>query len=209
MTGDLTMRGRISEFAAAARWLEQLAVPITIEPGNHDMPYVNLVERFVDPYRRYRRVEQAIRRDFVLDAAALISLRTTARAQLRRNWSWGIVRGRGLTATLREVREAPVGKAVIVACHHPLVDPRNLRSEGRTAGGMAALRALAEAGVTAVLSGHVHDPFDIVWEEESRSIRLIGAGTLSERLRSTRPSFNSLALSRSGIEVEVRTMPGA
>ena len=51
ITGDLTMRARHREFAAACRWIQGLEVPVTVEIGNHDMPYFNLIERFVDPYR--------------------------------------------------------------------------------------------------------------------------------------------------------------
>src|SRR4051812_42090198 len=40
-TGDLTMRARSREFAAATDWLKSLGVPVTIEPGNHDLPYFN------------------------------------------------------------------------------------------------------------------------------------------------------------------------
>ena len=39
MTGDLTMRARRHEFDAGARWLQGLGVPVTVEPGNHDVPY--------------------------------------------------------------------------------------------------------------------------------------------------------------------------
>ena len=55
-TGDLTQRARSREFEAATRFLESLPVPVTIEPGNHDLPYFNLFERFVRPYRRYGRL---------------------------------------------------------------------------------------------------------------------------------------------------------
>ena len=57
ITGDLTMRARHREFAAACRWIRALEAPVTVEVGNHDMPYFNLVERFVAPYRRFRAIE--------------------------------------------------------------------------------------------------------------------------------------------------------
>src|ERR1700709_1691320 len=53
-TGDLTMRARHGEYAAAAAWLGALAAPVMVEPGNHDLPYFNLIERFTAPYARYR-----------------------------------------------------------------------------------------------------------------------------------------------------------
>ena len=43
ITGDLTMRARHREFAAASAWIAALDVPVTVEVGNHDMPYFNLV----------------------------------------------------------------------------------------------------------------------------------------------------------------------
>ena len=49
-TGDLTMRARSREFAAAGAWLAGLGVPVTIEPGNHDLPYFNPFKRLLNPY---------------------------------------------------------------------------------------------------------------------------------------------------------------
>jgi hypothetical protein len=67
------------------------------------------------------------------------------------------------------------------------------------------LAALARAGADAVLSGHVHDAFDMTIDVEGLPVRMIGAGTLSTRLRSSPPSFNRLEWSRAnGLAVEVR-----
>ena len=38
ITGDLTMRARHREFAAACDWIAALDVPVTVEVGNHDLP---------------------------------------------------------------------------------------------------------------------------------------------------------------------------
>jgi hypothetical protein len=59
--------------------------------------------------------------------------------------------------------------------------------------------------VSAVLSGHVHDPFDLTKETANGPIRMIGAGTLSLRTRSTPPSFNELMIEGSAVHVKVRT----
>jgi hypothetical protein len=65
---------------------------------------------------------------------------------------------------------------------------------------------LVEAGADAVLSGHVHDAFDIAHHDAGRVVRLIGAGTLSERVRATPPSFNEIRVGAKGLEVTARTM---
>jgi hypothetical protein len=62
---------------------------------------------------------------------------------------------------------------------------RPARGKALTRGGTRALAALAKRGVLAVLSGHVHDAFDIEQPTEHGPVRMIGAGTLSQRLRAT------------------------
>jgi hypothetical protein len=53
-TGDLTMRGTSREFDAAADYLAALAAPVSVEPGNHDMPYYwELATRLRHPFRRF------------------------------------------------------------------------------------------------------------------------------------------------------------
>jgi predicted phosphodiesterase len=93
---------------------------------------------------------------------------------------------------------------VLVTAHHPLVEA-NTRGRALTKGGERALAALAGAGVSAVLSGHVHDPFDLIKDTVNGSIRMIGAGTLSLRIRSTPPSFNELTIKDGQVQVKVRT----
>ena len=133
-----------------------------------------------------------------MPGVTIIPLKTTARAQLRSNWSWGVVGRRGLARSLALLDAAPAGHVKLVACHHPLLDQPGLKSAGRTAKGPQALAALAQAGAHAVLSGHVHSPFDFDIETGGTNIRVIGAGTLSERLREDAPSFNELRIDADG-----------
>ncbi|TKD50034.1 metallophosphoesterase family protein [Sphingomonas baiyangensis] len=205
MTGDLTQSARLGEFEAAAAWLESLAVPTTVEVGNHDLPVYNPLRRLFMPYRRYRTLEKLIERPIELAGVSIVPLRTTARVQLRLNWSKGYVAGDALAETLAAIAEVPAGDTVLVTAHHPLVDA-GTRTEARTRGGTAALAALADAGAHAVLTGHVHDPFDIAHEVAGRSVRLIGAGTLSERVRATRPSFNEIRIADGKIETIAHMM---
>lgn len=203
-TGDLTMRARSAEFAAAQAWLQALGVPVTIEPGNHDLPYYNPVARLLVPYRRYRAVERAIERPLALSGVQLVPLKTTARLQLR-SLAWGRVSRSGLPEAVRQLREKPEGAVAIVAVHHPLARA-GFEGHGDTRRGEAALAALAEAGADVVLSGHVHDPFDAMWQAGGHAVRLVGAGTLSRRLRSTPPSFNELRVESGRLDVSLREL---
>lgn len=203
-TGDLTMRARKAEFAAAADWLQSFGVPTTVEPGNHDLPYFNPLARLLDPYRRYRKVEALIERPLDLPGVLVVPLKTTARLQLQR-LSWGRVSRTGLKAALAMLAAKPAGAVAIVACHHPLIRT-GFEGHGDTQGGADALRLLAEAGADAVVSGHIHDAFDVAHDEDGRTVRLIGAGTLSKRVRSTPPGFNELRIDAGKLEVIPRVM---
>lgn len=206
-TGDLTMRGRAREFDAAGQWLASLAAPVSVEAGNHDMPYYwDPLRRLLRPYERYRAMRVAVHRELELDGLTLVPLKTIGRAQWRLNWSKGRVRARELSETLAGIAASSAGCLRLVTCHHPLIDA-DTRSTGSTRGGRQALAELARAGVDAVLSGHVHDAFDRQVEVAGRSIRIIGAGTLSERLRASRPSYNRLEwVSGAGLKVAAQTM---
>ena len=191
-TGDFTMRGSAREFALAQDWLAALPAPLVLTPGNHDVPYYHyLLRRMTRPYDRYRAMAAALAAPDGPEDIAVVPLKTIARAQFRLNWSKGRVSNPDLDAALASLERQRDKPLRLVIGHHPLVDA-DTESSGSTRGGKRALAALARAGADAVLSGHVHDAFDMTLDAEGLPIRLIGAGTLSKRLRSTPPGYNRL-----------------
>ena len=205
ITGDLTMRARQREFDAATHWIRSLDVPVTVEVGNHDMPYFNPIERFFDPYKRFRGMEELVERELELPGIAIVPLKTAVRAQPRLNWSKGWVTDAALAKCLAAIDALPDGTQALVAVHHPL---REVGTEGTalTKNGQKALDELTRRPVLAVLSGHVHDAFDIMEQTVDGSVRMIGAGTLSQRVRSTPPSFNELSWDGERLKVCVRNL---
>ena len=196
-TGDLTMRGSAREYALARTWLAKLPAPVALVAGNHDVPYYNhMIRRLTTPYARYRALEAALAAPD-LPGLAVVPLKTIARAQMRLNWSKGRVSNRDLDSAVSELERQRDAALRIVIGHHPLVDA-DTESTGSTRGGKRALAALARAGAQVVLSGHVHDAFDMTVKADGLPLRLIGAGTLSKRLRSTSPSYNRLQWSAEG-----------
>ncbi len=186
-TGDLTQRAKHSEYAAAQEWFAALGVPVVLQPGNHDMPYYNPWERFAQPFRRFRRLEANVGSELASDDVVLVPLLTTVSAQWRFPWSDGVVKAPALAETvaaLEALQGDPRHKLVIA--HHPLLGPDDL-AKNSTIGGDAAFAALAAAGADAVLSGHIHVPIDEVREKQGHAMRMIGAGTLSTRLRHNAP----------------------
>lgn len=205
-TGDLTMRGSAREYAMAQHWLSALPVPLALVAGNHDVPYYHhMLRRLTRPYQRFAALEAAVASTLDLPGIAVVPLKTVARAQWRLNWSKGRVSAADLAAALGELSEQQSKPLRLVIGHHPLIDAGTVGT-GSTAGGPAALAALAKAGATAVLSGHVHDAFDLTLDTGDQPVRLIGAGTLSQRLRSSAPSFNRLVWSEAGLQVTAQTL---
>ena len=205
ITGDLTMRARHREFEAATHWINSLSAPVTVEVGNHDMPYFNPFERFFAPYKRFRGMEEKVEKELDLGSLAIVPLKTAVRMQPRLNWSKGWVSSAALEKCLAAIDALPERKRALVTVHHPL---REVGTQGTalTRHGDKALRELAKRPVQAVLSGHVHDAFDIMEDTDNGPVRMIGAGTLSKRTRSTPPSFNEIEWDGNKLTVCVRNL---
>lgn len=208
-TGDLTQRATRTQFAAAAEWFSSLSAPIMLQPGNHDMPYYNIWERFRRPYARAGALEETVGSELQLPHAVVVPFDTNVRAQLRWPWSDGVVRRRKLDAALARLEALENDPRVkIVACHHPLLPDRD-GVPNPTIRGDLAFTELAEAGAGLILSGHVHFPFDQTRARGNHALRMVGAGTLSTRLRrGAPPSYNVITFAANGsIAVEHRHFP--
>ncbi|MEM9312242.1 MAG: metallophosphoesterase, partial [Pseudomonadota bacterium] len=160
-TGDITQRATHRQYAAAQEWFGKFDVPIWLDPGNHDMPYFNLIERFSDPYRRFNTLRASVAVDqFETEDLVLTPLKTTVRSQNRWPWSDGHVtwsaEGRTLDA-LRRYEGDP--RHLIVTAHHPLHGPK-IGGPTDTIRGNEVLGILAYEGMDAILTGHIHKPFD-------------------------------------------------
>ena len=203
-TGDLTQRAKHSEYAAAQRWFAALGVPVVLEPGNHDMPYYNPWERFTDPFRRYERLNAAVGTTLKSSDVVLVPLRTTVAAQTRFPWSDGVITPAALDATLAELAAlAGDPRTIIVIAHHPLLGPEGAR-KNPTIGGDDAFAQIAAAGAHAIISGHVHVPFDQIRSAGGHQVRMIGTGTLSTRLRDGAPaSWREITCAPGGV-IETR-----
>ncbi len=210
-TGDLTQRATHMQYAAAKKWFAQFDVPVWLEPGNHDMPYYNPLERFSDPFRRFRKLRDAVAvTSFETSDVVLIPLITTVPAQRRWPWSDGVIKASALGNTIAALgRHVTDERLRIVTAHHPLHGPQ-IDGPSSTIGGNDALQALAESGADAILSGHIHTPFTERRPGAGAKALVIGAGTLSTRLRhGAPPSYNVLTCEGAGrkIAVETRTLP--
>lgn len=158
-SGDFTQIGTKEEFEQAREFLDTLKAPVFAVPGNHDVPAVNIVRRFVNPYGLYRRYISPNLEPFLeMDGVALVGMRTSRRARLEWNWGHGTI-SRGQLDDLAErfSHASPDAVRVIVA-HHPLLFPTQpmLQKTKRVKRADDALETFASLGVRLVLSGHFH-----------------------------------------------------
>jgi len=206
-TGDLTQRAKHSEYDAARDYFSQFDCPVVLCAGNHDMPYYNLWERMTDPYRRFRRLYAEVGSPFESDEIVLVPLMTTVSFQPRIPLSDGVIRKPALDATVSHLRSMIADTRLkLVFCHHPLLGSDDGKPNP-TIGGDQAFSKIAASGADAVISGHVHVPFDMIKERDGNKMRMLGTGTLSTRLRGSPPSYQVLTCSKNeGISAERRVL---
>lgn len=192
IAGDLTLRARKREFEQASAWLLSLKPPALVIPGNHDLPYFNLIQRFRNPFKRYRRAANAATLMPVVEGGDGLALGfTTARPwQPHFRWQEGTARLRDIEAAGAVLEAAPAGLFKAVAVHHPLMQIPGFPRAQPVRRGDLALASFAEAGVSLVMSGHIHQSFAVEASIAGRPMAMVGAPTaLSSRMRGEANGF--------------------
>jgi 3',5'-cyclic AMP phosphodiesterase CpdA len=159
VSGDLTQRARHREYHAAAQFLRRMPAPVIAVPGNHDLPYHDPLERFTDPWGRWRRyVAPEVEPSWSDSEVAVVGLNTARRGGLYLNWARGRVGNTRLTRLEARLAAVPAGLFRIVVAHHPFAAPGASPGVRLVGGAGPALAAFARLDVGMVLSGHLHLP---------------------------------------------------
>lgn len=212
ISGDLTQGGRHAEFRAARAFMDSLGVPVLAVPGNHDITPYNLMERFTDPYARWRRAIGAETEPAWMDAeVAVVGLNTARRFGLNLDWSRGRVTHRRLNRLVDRLNSAPADRARIVIAHHPLLPPEAAPTTVVAGGAAFALRTMAAHGVVLVLAGHLHRGYARLATSDGRPpLVLQGSTATSVRLRGEPQAYHRVVVTRDGgVHVDIRSWDGA
>ena len=156
LSGDLTMRARRSELAAARAFVDALPEPRLVIPGNHDIPGFNHpYDRFLRPFRRYRQTfGLELEPELRLPGIHVVSLNSTRAFGLHADWSEGKLHGGQLQlAENRFQAGAPALRVLML--HHPLLAPEG---HGRAVVDPLPdlLSMIGRQQVDLILCGHFH-----------------------------------------------------
>ena len=218
ISGDFTQRARTGQFRAAGAYVARLrdaGFTVLAIPGNHDIPFYDVVRRFAAPLDRYKRfIGPDLCPWFENESVAVLGI-NTARSLTFKD---GRI-NRDQLAMIHDRFEAVAPeKTRILVTHHPLFAlPIGTGGELSEAVGhhQDAVVAVCRAGVHIALAGHFHRTYA---ESARRMVETAGsalvmqAGTAtSTRLRNDElQSFNWIHAHRNDdIELQVIAWDGS
>ena len=183
ISGDVTQRAKPAQFRQARAYLETLAGPRLVVPGNHDVPLYNPFMRFFRPLARYRRYSSADPEPAFVDEEIAVVGVNSARSFV---FKGGRIHERQLERARAAFARAGDAVTKILVTHHPF--------ESR----------LAASGADLVLCGHLHAS-----DVAGVSPLIVQAGTaISSRRREEPNSFNFLQLQGRRLRVDRYTLRG-
>jgi 3',5'-cyclic AMP phosphodiesterase CpdA len=195
LSGDITQRAKALQFAEARAFCDSLAIPQwLVIPGNHDIPLLNLYQRFFTPYAHFRQafgpvVEPVLSTPWL----HVIGVKTTRRWRHKN----GQVSGAQIERVVAELNRSVPGQLRIVVVHQPVHVMHVQDQHDRLRGWEPAVRAWSRAGADIVMGGHIHLPSlcDLSARLDGLERRLwcVQAGTaLSSRMRAGIPNSVNL-----------------
>lgn len=202
VSGDLTQRARRGEFEAARAFLQALQAPRLVVPGNHDVPFYDVVRRFISPLGRYRTYVSADLEPIHSDEEMVVVGLNSARSM---TFGRGRLNEVQVLRAVERFRIAPSTATKIVVTHHPFDLPDTHGPDHLVGRASMAMAHLASVGADLFLAGHLHVTHigrtAARYKIAGHSALVVQAGTMSTRQRGEANSFNVLRVNRLRISV--------
>lgn len=207
LSGDLTQRARTAELRAARAFLDRLACPYLVVPGNHDVPLYNVFRRFTDPLGAYRGAITDDLAPTYRDPTLAVAGIATAHGFTMKG---GKVSGAQIAAATTALASASPSHWKIIVAHHPFDGPDHA-SDDLVDGAASGLDAFRTAGVDLILTGHLHISFsnDAAMRDAEHEVVSVHAGTcISTRTRGEPNNYNRITFDGDEVTILVRTWDG-
>jgi 3',5'-cyclic AMP phosphodiesterase CpdA len=153
VSGDLTQRARSHQFALARTFLDSLAMPRIVVPGNHDIPLHNLFDRMWRPLEKYRRhLGDEVEPEYLDDEIAVFGV-NTARSLTFKD---GRISHAQLARLEARLASLPASLSRVIVTHHPLDLPAQHDAADLVGRAPLAMKLLSTWRVDMLLAGHFH-----------------------------------------------------
>lgn len=182
VSGDLTQRARKTQFKAAAHFLEKIAFPTVVVPGNHDVPLYDVSRRFLAPLTRYMKyINDDLFPSYMDEYICIIGVNTAF------SFTWKSGRLTKLQLKLLADKfSVAAGSIKFLVLHHPYHEIFLAKHHHEF---------LEELNIDLILSGHLHKASASILAAHIENINsktlIVQAGTaFSNRLRGESNSYN-------------------
>jgi 3',5'-cyclic AMP phosphodiesterase CpdA len=195
VSGDFVQNGTREEFREAGDFLRKLPEPRLTVPGNHDLPFRNILRRFTVGLDLYREHINPILEPFYLDDEIAILGINTARARLLRG---GRISEQQIRAVEQRLCALEKNVFKVLVTHHPFDLPERFRGSELVGRARLAMGRIAQS-VDLLLAGHMHishaGSTATRYRLKGRSAVFVQAGTAtSTRGRGELNSFNLIKI---------------
>lgn len=198
ISGDFTQVASREEFQKSYDFIHAMPCQVFSVPGNHDMPRLNFIERFLTPFKRYKNyVADDLDPTFENEIMHIVGINTARPVLPHWNWANGAISGSQIDS-IRESFAGESSKLKILVLHHPLQKSIGVPTDTVVFGGKKALEVILDLKVDLVLSGHVHHASIT----KIKDTVFVGASTaLSSRLRRQENGYNVIDIDEGTFKV--------
>lgn len=198
VSGDLTYRARVKEFAAARAYLDRIPCPFLTIPGNHDQTILNPLTRLVVPVRQY---EEQIRhsQDLSLEVNGFFIVGVNDNRPILPGGFWSFSQRAFIQ---REFARSKPASARVLATHHQMMWEGRFKPAGFWYPSRA-FEMLSKCGVELVLNGHTHIP-GAQQTREGIVVSRASTATCTRTRRGEGNSYNMIVFDKGKISVTIK-----